>query len=1698
MIIKILKPKFTTTLLLLIVLILVKENVVFSQQQPPQYTCSEMEEPIVGDWGFSIIANPLPSISSTSPWKASNSVSFCTDDICGSSAYSLAGYYYAQFLYNESDPNTQISTLWQTVNLPTVSENEQYYLEYFLSSQFETNINPVLNVFVDGKPVASYNGNLLLGDLERVPLETALTQTLNVTFTTSYTNNGGSGGGGGGSSQSGFRIGSVIIRKPTNTILQEVYVDVANGSDKYGNGTSIAPFSTIQQALNSVVENGTIYLADGTYCNLASYLPISHSINILSQSGDPTKCILSGEYQLNLFKISYSNQPQDSFLKSPFSPSSSSSLLSTTRRGRYRQMESFFDISSNLITSSTSSSSSSSSSSFSDSGSNSGSDSSSSSSSSSPDSKGININVKGITVGYAYSSDNSPGGAALFIEGNVVASFSDCIFTSNADSQNRGSISARGNAALILENTLVKNCSCSKVASYGPAISMLGFGGSPTISLVNCTMTENLYNILVDETSDFNMQYSNIEGIAPIDGASLCSIMLSRTQSSTINNCNIVGINNGALCIINSISNISNTNFQGNNLKSGPGGNIYISQGSGVIIQNVVIEDSSGNIGAAIFAMELSKVNILNTVIRNIGITNSLISSSDSDLVLSQSSIYNTSNDYTIYLFFGTFKLFDSNITDSKGSFYATQTIINITSTLFDEISVGSHVFQDCQVEIIGSTFSNLNGFFYSSFSKIHIIGSLIEKSITQFLMISPLSNVLIENSIFSSNTDTIINLLSQSNLTVINSKFIDNFSNTSTNSILTQYEGSTSTFKNVLFENNRSPGILGGCIFTFSSVVLDNCTAIGNFAKQGGVISTTITGSLITIDGGSYINNSASGGGGVIFYSSIPGPTILNNATFSGNTASYGNNTATDAALIDVEDPFPTTFRSGQDTYSGRIYIKDEEGQIVSGFEVKIFLQISGNTIDSTSTFNGIAIFSNTTLYGPINTTVDVEFLSNNPNLPVSQTTSNVLKCSPGQIPSTTKIECTECRTGSYGYNGETCVQCPSIHAYCPGGAKVNQFEGWWYDINQTDKPYVLYECPNVNCIGSNTSDMCAPHSFGPLCAQCDPGYYDWGEGCKRCDKTSPILFIAIVVVSIGMIILVQSSDSESGLMTVIIYFAQTLMVLSTGVKFNFLALLNLEFQPGGSSSIFGICPGPFDYYQQHYFTLLSAPWLIGVLLISTAIFYIVYRYKLIQKLKNKIIKEQEENEKSKSISNYSSIVITSDPGTINNSSLQKSLERKSLLRKQQPLENDDDDSSNTVTTNDGGDLSRDGYTTIADGKHSILGKSIETSISGSLGSQVTLIDNATATPSNQTFLSQQLGAFIKLMLNIYTPIGKATFELFFCENVGVSAYVLIANNGVSCFTEQYHKALMVSYCLLIVIIGFPLILMILLFLNRKSLDDPHTQRTYGVFILKYKSSFYFWDVILLLRRLLIILMSTMDPTSAARSFLLVVVSLVSVLLQLKYQPFKRISDNRLELTSLSLLFICCVYLDNTVYQSIEQWIVISSSIIFFLHAVYILYSNYRYQIIDSLQHYLYIISRGKKGRKNSNNTLFGSNSYFLYNQDHIYNDDDFSRDSGIFSKKDKKQSKTDKNVKKSKTNNNNNNINNNNENNNENNNGNNNEDNNKVKEIEKILDEESKTNFEELNNNYYDSDDYDEDESSDDEEDDENNDESTNLLRP
>lgn len=41
----------------------------------------------------------------------------------------------------------------------------------------------------------------------------------------------------------------------------------------------------------------------------------------------------------------------------------------------------------------------------------------------------------------------------------------------------------------------------------------------------------------------------------------------------------------------------------------------------------------------------------------------------------------------------------------------------------------------------------------------------------------------------------------------------------------------------------------------------------------------------------------------------------------------------------------------------------------------------------------------------------------------------------------------------------------------------------------------YHLYECPGEGCIGNNT---CGPHRLGPVCAKCEPNYYDWGNGCQ------------------------------------------------------------------------------------------------------------------------------------------------------------------------------------------------------------------------------------------------------------------------------------------------------------------------------------------------------------------------------------------------------------------------------------------------------------------------------------------------------------------------------------------------------------------------------------------------------------------------
>ena len=89
----------------------------------------------------------------------------------------------------------------------------------------------------------------------------------------------------------------VLISVSSVSAASTVYVNATGGNDSY-NGTIDHPYQTIGQGINSVTENGTVYIADGTYSGTGNTnLTITKNMNITGQSQQGT--IINGQQSGN-------------------------------------------------------------------------------------------------------------------------------------------------------------------------------------------------------------------------------------------------------------------------------------------------------------------------------------------------------------------------------------------------------------------------------------------------------------------------------------------------------------------------------------------------------------------------------------------------------------------------------------------------------------------------------------------------------------------------------------------------------------------------------------------------------------------------------------------------------------------------------------------------------------------------------------------------------------------------------------------------------------------------------------------------------------------------------------------------------------------------------------------------------------------------------------------------------------------------------------------------------------------------------------------------------------------------------------------------------------------------------------------------------------------------------------------------------
>eukprot|EP00002_Diphylleia_rotans_P013642 TRINITY_DN2660_c0_g1_i2.p1 TRINITY_DN2660_c0_g1~~TRINITY_DN2660_c0_g1_i2.p1 ORF type:complete len:923 (+),score=127.78 TRINITY_DN2660_c0_g1_i2:1947-4715(+) len=179
-----------------------------------------------------------------------------------------------------------------------------------------------------------------------------------------------------------------------------------------------------------------------------------------------------------------------------------------------------------------------------------------------------------------------------------------------------------------------------------------------------------------------------------------------------------------------------------------------------------------------------------------------------------------------------------------------------------------------------------------------------------------------------------------------------------------------------------------------------------------------------------------------------------------------------------------------------------------------------------------------------------------------------------------------------------------------------------------------------------------------------------------------------------------------------------------------------------------------------------------------------------------------------------------------------------------------------------------------------------------------------------------------------MYFQIAKESLAVFSCTlyDNGLDQWFLNTAPYISCSPASgtYKKLLGLSLpVFLIFVFTFPFAVYYIVKYST-NYDDREFSRKYGFLFLPYKPELRYWELVILARRLLFCLVIVLVPyTSRATLFLLLVLIIqISLWMQQRFQPYCSQLENRMELTSLSVIFISFYLSLLASFFSTEVWI--------------------------------------------------------------------------------------------------------------------------------------------------------------------------------
>jgi hypothetical protein len=186
-----------------------------------------------------------------------------------------------------------------------------------------------------------------------------------------------------------------------------------------------------------------------------------------------------------------------------------------------------------------------------------------------------------------------------------------------------------------------------------------------------------------------------------------------------------------------------------------------------------------------------------------------------------------------------------------------------------------------------------------------------------------------------------------------------------------------------------------------------------------------------------------------------------------------------------------------------------------------------------------------------------------------------------------------------------------------------------------------------------------------------------------------------------------------------------------------------------------------------------------------------------------------------------------------------------------------------------------------------------------------------------DRTYLTRQnVLSVVVIFFVVYPKLVNSTFSIFNCLEVQPGESWLRRDMAIHCWDHR-HTVYALGLALpsiIIWVLGTPLLVLFLLYNISISLHSPNIKMRFGFMYMGYVPQHYYWEFVTLGRKIAVlsVLSFTSSSSVQVQALTVLLVPLLALLLQLRFQPFLSAELNQLEFTSIltsAVTLICGLY---------------------------------------------------------------------------------------------------------------------------------------------------------------------------------------------